>query len=360
MKKVLHVIRGFNNGGTEKYVMNLLKNTYKEYENILLVYENINYYKKELKNMNITTIIIEPPKKIGFIKSVKKIRSIIKENDIDIVYSYTHYNSSIVMLSAYLEHVNVRITHSHRSSSEQSINPIYLMYIIFNKILINIFCNKRLACGKKAGRSLFYKKYKIINNGIEIEKYKYNEEVRNKCRKELNIESNCNVIGMIGRLDINKNNIFFIKVFEAYLKRNSNSKLIIVGDGEQDSKLKEYVNDKKIADKVLFLGKRNDVDKLYNVFDLFALTSKKEGLPYVLLEAQANGLRCLVSDSVDKEANISNKNVYLSLSDDYEKWCDEIDKNINKRDNNIKNIISNGYSLSDSVNEVKKIYESIN
>ena len=357
MKKVLHVLRGFYNGGTEKYVMDLLRSTYKDYENILLVYENINHYKEELDKMNIKIIVIEPPKKIGFSKSIKKIRSVIKENDVDIVYSYTHYNSSIVMLCAFLEHVKIRITHSHRSSSEQSINPIYLMYILFNKILINIFSNVRLACGKKAGKSLFYKKFTIINNGVDIDKFKYDIDQRNQIRKKLNVSSDCSVIGMIGRLDINKNNIFFIKVFENYLKINSNSKLIIVGDGDQKEKLTKYVNDKKLNEKVLFLGKRDDVNKLYSAFDLFALTSIKEGLPYVLIEAQTNGLRCLVSDSVDRESNVSQKCTYLSLSDDYEKWCNEIDKNIKKRDNNIENLISNGYSLTDSVKEVINIYE---
>ena len=360
MKRVLHVIRGFNNGGTEKYVMDLLRNTYKDYENILLLYEDINYYKEELDNMNIKYIIIKSPKQLGFFKSIKKVRKVIKENNIDIVYSYTYYNSSIVMLAAYLEGIKTRITHAHRSSSEQKKSLKYLLYIFINKVLISMFTNVSLACSKEAGKSLFYKKYRIINNGINIDKYKYNTSDRIKLRRDLSIPDDYTVIGMVGRLDENKNNIYFIKVIEEYIKTNTKVKLILIGDGCEKDNLIEYVKKHNLQDYIVFLGNRNDVNRLYNVFDLYVLTSINEGLPYVLIEAQANGLRCLVSENVDRESNLSGKMIFLPITDNYKLWCSEIDKNKGIRDNNRELIISKGYSLNHSVKEVIDIYEKNN
>ena len=357
MKTVLHVLRTFENGGTERYLINLLKKTYQEYNNIILVYDKVNYWNKELKEMNVKVISINNPKKDGVIKNLKMIGKIIKENKIDVLYSYTHYNSGIVMLAGFLKKVKIRITHSHRSSSEQKHSIKYHIYRLSMKLLINIFSTDRLACGNEAGKDLFYKKFKNVNNGIEIDKYIYDENLRKKIRKEFNIPENYKVIGTMGRLDKNKNQLFLIKVFKKYHDINNNSKLIIIGEGDNRKELEKYISNNELSTSVILTGIRSDANEIYNAMDLFALTSIKEGLPYVLIEAQTNGLSCVVSDSVDKNSNISNHISFLSLDEDYENWVDCIIENIKKRNDNIEKIISNGYSLNDSVTIIKNIYD---
>lgn len=356
MKKILHVVRSFNNGGTEKYIMNLLKNTYKEYDNYILIYENITYGREELEQMGIKIIQLKDINKEGVVDKIKFIRSFVKINQIDVVYSYTYYNSAYVMLAAFLGKVKKRITHAHRSASEQRRTLKYNIYIFLSKILISLFSTDCLACGLDAGKSLFYKKFKVINNGIELEKYKFNNEKRNLIRKEFNISDDDIVIGTIGRLDKNKNQIFMIKVFEKYHKENTNSKLLIIGEGEQKNDLKELIRNLKIEDVVILLGNREDANELYNAFDLFMLTSIKEGLPFVLIEAQANGLNSIVSDSVDKNADISNSIKFVSLDDDISKWLETIKKEKFIRKDNIKKIIEKGYSLESSIKSVMEIY----
>ena len=147
-----------------------------------------------------------------------------------------------------------------------------------------------------------------------------------------------------------------IKVFEKYHKENTNSKLLIIGEGEQKNDLKELIRNLKIEDVVILLGNREDANELYNAFDLFMLTSIKEGLPFVLIEAQANGLNSIVSDSVDKNADISNSIKFVSLDDDISKWLETIKKEKFIRKDNIKKIIEKGYSLESSIKSVMEIY----
>ena len=356
MKKVLHVLRCFSNGGTEKYVINLLKETYKQYENIILVYDDVTCWEKELAGMNINIIRIDNPKKQRLINFIKNLRKVIRENEIDIVYSYTHYNSAIVMLCAYLEKVKIRITHSHRSSSEQKQSLKYYVYMFFSKLLIHFYSTDKLACSSEAGNDLFFNNYKIINNGIELDKYLFNKNLRFKIRESLDISKDCHVIGMIGRLDENKNVTYMINVFAEYCKCVDNSKLILIGDGNQKNNLILYAREKGIEDIVCFLGVKKNANEYYNAFDLYTITSFKEGLPFVLIEAQTNGLKCLASDTVDKMSNITNNVTFLPLND-VELWVESIINNINKRYNCIKAIENSGFSLSESIKEVIKIYE---
>lgn len=356
MKKILHVLRCFSNGGTEKYVINLFKETYKDYDNYLLVFEDIQSYEELLNDMEIKIIKIDNLKNSNLITFMKNIRKIIHNNKIDIVYSYTHYNSGIISLCAFLEGVKTRITHSHRSSSEQKLTFKYSIYRFISKLLINTFTTEKLACSNEAGKDLFFGKFNLINNGIEIDKYKYNDTKRSILRKKLNISNDDVVVGMIGRLDDNKNNIFMINVIKDCYKLNSNIKLILIGDGPKKEFLKKYVIDNKIENNVLILGNKEDANDYYNVFDLFCITSLYEGLPYVLIEAQTNGLICLASDTVDKLSNVTNNVRFLSLKDK-DNWIKFLNSNIIERKDCVSKIIESGFSLKHSVREVVNIYE---
>ena len=328
MKKVLHVIRNIGMGGTEKYMLNLINNTNNKYENIILTYDkNIDSSYK----INNKILFIDNPHNTGLIKNYKSIKNIIKNNNIDIVYSYTHYNSGLVMLAAKICHVKIRITHSHRSESTGRNGIFNFIYKSFLKLLINLFANVKIACGIDAAKSLFYnvRKVCIINNGIDINLYSFkkNSSLRNK----YGIEKDDFVIGTVGHLDKNKNQKFLIDVFSEFHKIKKNSKLLIIGDGEEKEKLIEQVKLLGLNENVIFTGNINNVYDLYNIMDVFCLTSYKEGLPYVLIEAQTNGLKCYVS--------------MINSSD-------------NKRLINTSIIKEKGYSLVDNINKIIDIYEN--
>ena len=191
------------------------------------------------------------------------------------------------------------------------------------------FATNYMCCSELAGRWLFGdKEYNegnvyLLNNAIDIDKFKFNEEMRKKARKELNISEDKLVIGHIGRFVETKNHSFLIDIFREIYKRNNDSMLLLLGQGPKLEEIKEKVRKYNLQDNVLFLGQRNDANRLYQVFDTFLLPSLYEGLPVVGVEAQASGLPCLFSKGVTKEAKVLNTTQFVSLDNSAEVWADK-------------------------------------
>lgn len=357
MKKILHVIRNISDGGTEKFMQNIIENTNNEYNHYIISYKKVLESTEFVKKNNVYLYDLDEK---NILKVLIKTYRIIKKEKIDIIHCYTHYNSGYVMLIAFLAGVKKRITHSHRSESTRKKSILNNIYKFISRLLINIFSNICLACGEDAAKSLFYKSKNvtIINNGIELNKYKFDSKKRVSLRKKLNILENDIVLGTIGRLDYNKNQKFLIDIFNELTKKNTNMKLIIIGEGYEKNNLANQTKKLGISDKVLFLGSRRDVNELYNIFDIFCLTSFKEGLPFVLIESQANGLSCVVSDTVDKKSDLDNNIKFISLNSSKEEWIEEINgilKN-KKRKDNTKKIIEREYTIEKTIEKIKKIY----
>ena len=159
----------------------------------------------------------------------------------------------------------------------------------------------------------------------------------------------------MGRFSLQKNHEFLIDLFYNYQLENHDSVLVLVGTGELLERIKDKVRKLGIEDKVLFLGVRKDVNKLYSAFDLFVFPSLFEGLGIVLIEAQVNGLTCLVSDNIPKITKISNKIKYLSL-EDKSSWINEIKKS-RKGSHQVKyNKLIDNYDIKILVKKLEKIY----
>ena len=356
MRKVIHVIRNIGDGGTERFLFNIIKNMHNdEFVHIIITYSPIENYHNIIKKFNIKTYIIDSPNTCGLKSNFNSLRKIFNEEKPTIVHSYTHYNSGIVMFAAWLEKVKIRITHSHRSESTRHENIPVKMYNFLSKLFISLFANVKIACSKEAAKSLFIGKYSIITNGIELDNYIFNKSKRELLQKKLNINSKDIVIGTVGRLDKNKNQAFLIDVFSKYHEHNMYSKLIIIGEGSEHQALEEKIKSLELDNDVFLLGSINNVNEYYNVFDVFTLTSYKEGLPFVLIEATANGLKSIVSDNVSMEANLAGNIIYISLSNPDE-WVNTI-KNIElKRKNYLEAIEDSGYSIKTTIKEIEKIY----
>lgn len=353
MKKVLHVITSLDNCGTERYMINLLKGTYKDFDNIILYYTGDNFWKNELDQMNIKVYKYDGSN--NNFQRMKYIRKIIRSEKVDIVYSYTYYNSAFVILSSFLTGVKKRITHSHRTSVDRKVN---FFKKILCKTIISIFSTNCIACSKAAGDSLFlkFRKCIIIDNCIEIDKYKYDVLIRNNIRKKYHVNDDL-VIGSIGRLDENKNQKFIIDLVHEFKKRNFKVKLFLLGDGNKKESLLDYVHKLKLDNDVFVLGNKSDANNYYNAFDVYVLSSFKEGLPFVLIEAQTNGLNCVVSDCVSEEANLNGKMQFLSLNESKEKWLNSIISFSKERNMDISKI-EKKYSLNSMCDFVKqKIYK---
>lgn len=158
----------------------------------------------------------------------------------------------------------------------------------------------KLACSNLAGKAYYGKNYRVINNGIDLERFSFNLQTREQKRAELNLQNKF-IVGHVGRFEPQKNHFFLIDIFEEIHRKHPDSALLLVGEGSLLSAVQEYVHQKKLGNSVFFLGLRNDVKELLQAMDVFLLPSLFEGLPVVGVEAQATGLPCLFSDCITDE-----------------------------------------------------------
>lgn len=186
-----------------------------------------------------------------------------------------------------------------------------------------------VACSKLAGEDVFGKKameegrVKIIHNAIDVKRFTYNEEERKKTRAELGI-AGALVLGHVGRFDHQKNHPYLLEVFAAVCRERPESVLLLLGDGAARPAMEERCRELGIADHVKFLGNRKDTERYYQAMDIFLLPSFFEGLPGVLVEAQAAGLACIVSDTVTTEAGATDLVSWLSIDEPPERWAQEV------------------------------------
>lgn len=346
-KTILYVIHDLINGGTSKYLLNLVRYSSKKYNSVVVCLSHKNELKKEFNKLGAPVVEIAGKNK------VKAVYDTIRDNRADVVYAVTYYVSIYALVAAFLARINVRIMHSHGSGSNNLKGRIKRFVL---RLAINVLATKRLACGKDAGKKMFGRhSFEIINNGIDISQYRFNSEARTIMRKRFGIEKNCVVIGSVGRLDTNKNQRYMVDILSKLVESDGRYRLILVGDGEERLELQKYVELCGVKDKVLFFNNVRDAHAYYNMMDIFLLTSFREGFPYVLIEAQANGLPVLVSSSVDRMTKINNNLRFLDLDAGAEYWADVIRKMKVMRTTPGKKIEE--YSIEKTIQKIEKIYE---
>ncbi|MCX7883738.1 MAG: glycosyltransferase family 1 protein [Caloramator sp.] len=289
---------------------------------------------------------------------INELTKLINKNKYDIIHA--HGNSctlAIEMYAAKKAGVKVRIPHSHNTKTK---------YIIVHQLLRRLFdasYTHAFACGQKAGEWLYKgKKFEIINNGIDIQKFKYNEEIRENYRNKYNLYGK-KVIGHIGNFCSQKNHEYLIDIFKEIIKLDKDYKLILIGDGELKNNIETKVKNLGLNDFIIFIGKTLDVPQLMQAIDIILMPSKFEGLPLTLVEAQAACLPCFVSDVVSKEVAITDLVHFISLKKSPKEWAEQIInlKPINRRE--IKDKIDNqiveaGYSITDNAKKMKELYRN--
>ena len=193
----------------------------------------------------------------------------------------------------------------------------------------------------------------VVRNGIDMEKFRKPRKTRNEVRNELGIPQSSFVLGHIGRFVKVKNHSFLLSVFERIAEKKPGSRLLLIGDGEDREKVEAEIKSKNLTDRVIILSNRSDIPELLSAMDCFILPSLFEGFPVALLESQASGLRCVVSDRINSEVYLSNLIVPLSLSLSPSVWADTIlDENVR---GNYENRIDE-YDLRKEIRKLERIY----
>lgn len=335
----------------------------------------INYYRKIDKNKfeidfvvhdciknKFYDLITENGGKVFFVDNIKvsklpkiykEVDKIIKNKKYNIVHCHLLNIAFLYFALAKKYGVQSRIIHSHATKYAEKKTRVF-RNMILGKIGIKMSTTK-FACSNLAGNFLYKnKKFIIINNAIDIEKFSFKESVRNKIRENLKI-NNKTVIGHIGRFSEQKNHKFLIDLLYKLNNENSKYKLVLLGDGHLFNDIIEYSKNKGVYDDICFIGNVDNPSDYYNAFDVFALPSLFEGLPVVGIEAQANGLPCLFSDTITKELEL-NKNVCFFSINEINKWQEQIENGNDTRCDELSYKLVNDYDIDIQAEKLEKSY----
>ena len=249
------------------------------------------------------------------IEYVINLTNIIKRGKYQIVHVHgCSATMAVEMLAAKLAGVKIRIAHSHNTKCDH-IRIDKMLRPFFSK-----FCNIGFACSKEAGEWLFPNKdFSIITNGIDLEKYQFNNAVRDDMRIRNNLKDTF-VIGHIGRFSKQKNHDKLVDIFSEISKDIPNTKLVLIGDGELREEVQERVQKQKL--NVLFVGLSDEVEKWLQAMDIVIFPSLFEGIPLGLVEAQAAGLPCVLSDTISSDIAITDLVEFVKLDASARKWAD--------------------------------------
>lgn len=256
--------------------------------------------------------------------------------------------------------IKIRIIHSHNAVKTRKITTCFAFAI--SKPFLRKFATHFFGCSEKAiyvlcGRTKkIENNHKVIKNGIQIERYLYNKETRAEIRKKYNLEGKF-VVGNVGRICSQKNQLFLLDVFSEVLKRDKNSILLLVGDGNQRVLVEEKARKFGIAGSVVFTGNVPDASNFYQAMDCFAMTSLYEGLSIAGIEAQTSGLQCFLSSSITKEVQITKNVEFISLHNLPTFWAERIlVASSSPREDMSEQIKGAGYDIEMVARELQNLY----
>lgn len=355
--RILHIVTTMNRGGLETMLMNYYRHIDRSKVQFdFLVHRDFEAdYDKEIKELggNVYHLSNLNPLSTSYKKSLNDFFKY--HSEYKIVHSHLDCMAGIPLKYAKLNNVPLRIAHAHNSNQTKDLKyPLKLFY----KRKIKKNANYLFACGDEAGKWMFNTdNFKVLNNAINVKDYTFNLIIRNDKRKEFGISDDSILVGHVGRFFPQKNHEFLIDIFNQFHKDHPNSYLILVGEGELKTSIQDKVRTLGLEDYVIFTGLRSDVNELLQAMDVFLFPSLYEGLPVSIIEAQAAGLPCLISDKVPIECKKTDLVYQLSLEDSVNTWSDKIHElsHIIRRDT-YEEIKQSGFDIVENAKWLENFY----
>lgn len=357
MVRVLQIVTYMGRGGLETMLMNYYRHIDRNKVQFdFLVHRDFEAdYDKEILSMG--GKIFHFPRLIPWSKGYQRKlkRFFISHPEYKIVHVHQDCLSSVALKCAKECGVAVRIAHSHNSNQDRNIK-----YLIKRHYMMQIpkFATDCFSCGKDAGDWMFSgHPYQILRNAIDASSYAYSFEKSTTIREKLQVQQNL-VMGHVGRFDSQKNHTFLLDVFSECVKIEPKLKLLLVGDGVRKTQVQEKAKSLGLEDKVIFTGVRTDVANLLQAMDIFVFPSLYEGVPVTMIEAQASGLPCVISDKVPKDCIITSGLVTsMSLLDSPYDWAKHIVNRIHiKRSDHFNEIQAAGYDIVTAAKKLENFY----
>lgn len=360
MKKILEVsCNGLTKGGVQQVMMNIVRNLNKEYRFDMLIFTNEKeYYQEEFLSYGGEIFRIPRKKTIngkeidfyyrGFNILIGTYNILKKHGPYQAIHCHNYFESSMCLLAAKLAGVKIRIVHAHNDLSNVPYSKSRLMIQKIYKKIMNKCATKKIGCSKKALEYMFDSDGRVIYNGINLEKF-------NGAMVEKKSQNSKIQLLHVGNFSPQKNQLFLIKIMKQLIKDKVKCELILVG-GKSDyyNDVVELIDCNKLKQYVEILPQDSNVPEIMSKADLFLFPSNYEGLGIVLIEAQAMGLHCIVSDAIPEEADLGNLEYIDEL--DEKKWVNKIKLFIDAYSEK-KKVDMNSYDIKNICKEYKKLYQ---
>ncbi|MGQ8922492.1 glycosyltransferase family 1 protein [Bacillus halotolerans] len=333
-QRVLHVLSGMNRGGAETMVMNL----YRKMDRSKVQFDFLTYrndpcaYDEEILSLGGRLFYVPSIGQSNPLTFVKNVRNTIKENGpFSAVHAHTDFQTGFIALAARLAGVQVRVCHSHNTSWKTGFNWKDRLQLMVFRRLILAYATELCACGEDAGRFLFgrsnmeRKRVHLLPNGIDLDLFSPAGQAADDEKKARGIASDRLIIGHVARFHEVKNHAFLLKLAVHLKKRGVRFQMVLAGDGPLREQMGEEARRLNLLSDVLFLGTEEHIHELMRTFDVFVMPSLYEGLPVVLVEAQASGLPCIISDKITEKVDTGLGLVKrVSLSKPMDIWAETI------------------------------------
>ncbi len=327
MKRLLCIVGGMNVGGAETLLMKIYRDLDKsQYQmDFAVAITGEGAYDQEILSLGGRIFHISP-KSAGAIKNFTSIRDIVRDNGYQYVLRVSQHSlSALELWAAKLGGAKVRAFRSSNSNTTTGKGVDLLLHKLC-RFMPKIFANVRFAPSTEAAEFMFGKgclekgRAVLLPNAIRLEQFSYALDQGQGLRRALGLENRF-VVGHIGRLNQQKNHGFLLEIFQQICRSREDAVLMLVGKGELEQSIRDRAQELGIADKVILTGVRQDIQACLSAMDVFVFPSLYEGMPNTVIEAQTNGLHCLVSDTITKEANITGLVEYLPLTLPPEEWA---------------------------------------
>ena len=359
--KVCCYLEHWANGGIECFITNMLTTIPLDGLQVDIVADLVedSIYTQTVKKVGVQ--VIEMSGKLRVAQNEKVFKRLLENNKYDIVHLHIFHGLALKYAKIAKEcGVPVRIAHAHGAGLRKSPTKcLKLLLHYFGTARYKKYATHLLCCSYSAAEFMQFENARIINNGIDVEKYAFNPEARKEIRDTLSLDE-CHVIGHIGRLSNEKNHDFLLEVFSKIKKKCSDAVLLIVGEGDMHTQIENRIAELGLADSVKMLGARRDIPALLSAMDLFLFPSLVEGFGIVALEAQASGLPIITSTAVPKDARIS-ENAYALQTTNSDEWTNlSLSLLVHKpyRETGVSAIKNAGFDRETTANTMLDIYKN--
>lgn len=322
--RILEVCVDLDGGGIDRYLLNYCSRIPEIQFDFAVVDNKIGILEPQLEALG-CHIYRVPRQSHGLKANYNAIKQILTQNTYDAVHVHLGYRGAVALWCAKRCGVKVRIVHAHIAAEPESKKQRFIRKAF--TVLVKKLATHLAACGVDAAKWVWgeetYAKGKVTihNNAIETAKYAYSEEARAAVRADLGIGADTLVVGHVGRLCAQKNQLRLLDIFGEIHRLHPDAVLLLVGRGELDEPIRQKAEKMGLTDAVRLLGVRDDVPHLLSAFDTFVFPSTHEGLPFTLIETQCNGLPAISADTVTPLVKLGEDVAFLSLSQSDTVWA---------------------------------------